>query len=139
MSNVFGFDMAADFASTFAGDLSAATITRRQPGTYDVNDPSAGPSTRDTSYSADAIVFEYDENLIVTEQVKDADFMVTIMIGSIKNLSTGLLERYIPQPGDTINIPPPSQTIAVDAVVSAIKSATPVAVTCIVHGQLSDG
>lgn len=137
--NVFGSDQAADFAGYFAGDLYSATITRRQPGEFDPNDPSSGPATIDTVYTGDAITFVYDEDLIAGEQVKNTNFLVTIMLGSIRRASTNAIARYVPQPGDTISVPPPSASSPVDAIVSSIKSLTEVAVTCVVGGQLSDG
>lgn len=132
----FGFDMAADFADAFAGDLFPATIKKRRTGNYDQDDPSSGPATDDTIYTANAIAFQYDEELIATEQVANTMFLVTIMVGSIRLASTSVLERYIPVPGDIISIPPPGQSVAVDAIVSAIRSLTEVAATCVVGGQI---
>src|SRR4051812_28709772 len=122
---MLGVDFKGDFAVLFSvEDLGLATITREASSdTYDVDDPSAAPPITETVYTCSAAAFTYDENLIPQEQIKNTDFVVTIMLGSIKD-SSGDLASYVPQPGDRISIHPPGQSAPVTATVSRIASLT---------------
>jgi hypothetical protein len=137
---MLGVDFKGDFAVLFSEeDLGLATITRESStGTYDPDDPSAAPANTTAVYTCSAAAFSFDLNLIPQEQIKATDYLVTIMIGTIKD-SSGDLASYTPQPGDLITIPPPGQSAPVTATVSRIASLTEAFVTCVVAGFPGNG
>lgn len=139
MPTVLGRDVRTRFAARLAGRLYQATITRETPGAYDPNDPAHGPAPTPTVYTCDAIAFAFDADQIDGEHIKNTDYRVTIILGSVRLQSDSSLADYVPQPGDIIAIPPPGSDTPSDAIVQGIHTRTNAAVTCHVGGLLADG
>lgn len=134
MPTVLGRDVKASFAARLRGRLYPATLTRNEPGTYDANDPSAGPTPASTPYACEAIAFSFDTDEIQGEQVASTDYLVTIILGTIRDPDTDELVDYSPKPGDTIAVPPPGNDAPQTGTITGIRSKTNAAVTCVVGG-----
>lgn len=132
MPSVLGRDVKTRFADRLAGRLYAAVLTRKIPGTYDPDDPAHGPTPTPIDYSCDAIAFAYKEEQIDGEHVKNTDFRVTIILGSIRLSNDDAVAAHLNLSAHTAS--------PIDTVVSA--RATGIAgnlITVELVGDASDG
>lgn len=120
-----GRDGTAITLGRFQGRLQSATLTRPAGSAYDVDDPTAAPSGSPTTDACEGYAFRYATDDIDGTRIMRGDYRVTILRGTLS---------LMPQPGDSISIPPPGEVVARTATVIAVESVTEAAVTVQVRG-----
>lgn len=124
--------MAADFAD----DFSAASFVKSTPGAYDVDDPAGPTEATSATYTCRALALAYGESFVEGDLVKQAAYSVVILRGTIRNASLALTPSAIPNPGDTISVPPPNETVAKAGAIIGVSAVTQATVTVQVRGEL---
>jgi hypothetical protein len=131
VSSVLDRDFAADVVTRMGGRLKSVTFRKARPTTVNPSDPSNIAPTFDT-YAADGIAFRYEVGF-VSDQIVDGDYRVVILRGSIK-LGSVVVDTVLPDPGDTVDCPPPGQDTAKRATVIAVEVLTEAQITVQVRG-----
>lgn len=121
-----GRDGTAVALARFGGRLQSATLTRPgDDGEIDPGDPTAAPDGDDEEYDCEGYAFNYELRDIDETRIMKGDYKVTILRGSL---------AVLPEPGDSVNIPPPGSDTPASATVIRVESVTEAAVTVQVRG-----
>jgi hypothetical protein len=70
-------------AARFGGRLYDATFTKKTAGAYDTSNPSGPPSYAPIVYACKGIAFSYSVDFIDGERIKEGDYEVMILLGTI--------------------------------------------------------
>lgn len=85
MTTALGIDWSADMAEVFGADLHDVSFLKTTFGiAYDPTHPSAAPSSASARFFARGIVFSYENEMIDGESVKQGDYQVLILLGTIR-------------------------------------------------------
>lgn len=106
--------------AVFSGELESATLTKKAETAYDVNDPTAAPSSVPVDHACEGIAFNYAQHQIDGTHILRGDYRVVLLRGSLDVLPVAL---------DTILIPPPGEDVAVIGTVVAVEAVTEAQVT----------
>lgn len=131
---LLGRDFAATFGARFAGRLATATFTKWTAGALDPTDPTGPTLDMSATYTCDGLALGYAERFVDGEQIKTGDYRAVLMRGSIVDDAAAPAPSIVPNPGDTISIPPPNETTPKIGAIVAIESITAAAVTVQVRG-----
>lgn len=105
--------------------MNAATLRRIAEGAYNVNEPTAGPAKTTTDYPCRALASKYGGRFRAPAEVRDNDFMATILL-------TSLPSGVRPQQGDLLLVPPPGLTAPITARITRIREIDPAGATATV-------
>lgn len=120
-----GQDFSADAMDAFSGELEAAVLSRVTESAYDPNNPTGASTGGTSSYNCEGIAFTYQRRDIDGTRVMKGDYRVVILRGSLATT---------PQPGDSISIPPPGETVAKNGTVVNVDAITEAQYTLHVRG-----
>jgi hypothetical protein len=120
-----GGDLTGDAMAAFSGELDDATLTQQAATAYDVNNPTAGPTSTPVVHACEGIAFEYERRDIDESRVLKNDYRVVLLRGSLS---------VMPATGDKISIPPPGSETPATATVVRIEAVTPAQITIQVRG-----
>lgn len=109
----------------FADDLYDATLTQQAATAYDVNDPTAAPTSTPVVHTCEGIAFTYERRDIDGTRVLKNDYRVVLLRGSLS---------VMPGTGDAISIPPPGSATPATARVIAVEAVTEAFITVQVRG-----
>jgi hypothetical protein len=115
-----GQDFSADAMDAFSGELYAATLTQQAVSVYDVNDPTAAPTSGLVPYPCEGIAFAYQQSDIDGTRIIRGDYRVVLLRGSLS---------VVPAVGDSVSIPPPGSSIAQNGRVVFVEGVTEAQVT----------
>jgi hypothetical protein len=122
---VLGEDLEQAAMDAFSGELHDATLTQQPAAAYDVNDPTAAPSSVPIEHECEGYAFTYQRRDIDGSRVLKNDYRVVLLRGSLS---------VMPGPGDTISIPPPGSDTPATARVVDIEAVTEAQITLQVRG-----
>jgi hypothetical protein len=120
-----GQDFEQDALDAFSGDLNDATLTQQASSAYDIDDPTAAPTSTPVVHTCEGLAFTYARRDIDGTRVLKNDYRVVLLKGSLS---------VMPAAGDAISIPPPGSTVAVSARVIAVEAVTESQITVQVRG-----
>lgn len=120
-----GQDFTADAMGAFSGELHDAILTQQADTAYDANDPTAGPTSTPVPHDCEGIAFTYQRRDIDGTRVIKGDYRVVLLRGSLS---------VMPQPGDSISIPPPGSETPASARVVNVEAVTEAQITLQVRG-----
>ena len=156
--SLLGRDFGALALERFGGRLQLATLTRVVGSGYDIDNPAAGTiKGAPSSYTCDAIAFNYKQTSVKNDQIIHGDYRVTIVrlswlhsarAGSRDVACTtcsaaagdgcvdggGAQLVIVPVEADKISVPPPGKTTAIEATVINVESVTDALITIQVRG-----
>ncbi len=127
--SLLGRDFSAIAYARFGGRLQSATLTRRVTGAMNLGDPAGAPATTSTPYACEGVSFRYRQRFVDGERVRKGDYLVVLLRGSL-SAAAG-----VPQPGDSIDIPPPDWTGTYTGYVVDVPLVTAGQITLQVRGQ----
>lgn len=102
--SLLGRDFGSIAQGRFGGRLQSATLTRKTVSAMNPADPAGAAPTTSTPYACEGLAFRYRQRFVDGERVRKGDYLVVLLRASL-DAAAG-----VPQPGDTISIPPPDES-----------------------------
>lgn len=115
-----GRDPGAISLARFSGRLNNATLTQQTSTPYDVNNPTAAPSSVPVAHACEGLAFTYANRDIDGTRVLKNDYRVVLLRASL---------AVMPATDDKISIAPPGESVAIEGTVIRVEAVTDAQVT----------
>ena len=119
-------------AARFGGRLSSGSFVRKTITGVDSANPAGPPLSTSATYTCDVVALGYQERYVDGEFIKKGDYRVVVLRGTVE--LDGVASDVVPNPGDSINCPPPGSSTPAAARVVDVKPITEAFATCQVRG-----
>ncbi len=134
MPTILGVDWSTEMAALLGAELYAGSFTKAGAISFDAGDPAnVDPSDDAETYTFQGAAFSYAVADIDGELIRQGDYRVMVLLGSILDEDDELASGIIPGPGDSISIAPPGQSDAIAGVVVSV-TVNQAQCTCSVRG-----